>query len=107
MEAASLGVILDSSVVIEAERHHLNVAQLLKREGLETWQQRRARAASARSNNHPLPCYDAVVVDEAQDVGVPELRLLAAIAPSGRLMGSCFLESLGQVLQILIQFVDG
>lgn len=30
METASLGVILDSSVVIEAERQHLNVAQFLK-----------------------------------------------------------------------------
>ncbi len=30
MEAASLGVILDSSVVIEAERQHLSVAQFLK-----------------------------------------------------------------------------
>jgi predicted nucleic acid-binding protein len=30
MEPASLGVILDSSVVIEAERRHLNVAQFLK-----------------------------------------------------------------------------
>jgi predicted nucleic acid-binding protein len=30
MEAANLGVILDSSVVIEAERQHLNVAQFLK-----------------------------------------------------------------------------
>jgi tRNA(fMet)-specific endonuclease VapC len=30
MEAASLGVILDSSVVIDAERQHLNVAQFLK-----------------------------------------------------------------------------
>ncbi len=30
MEAASLGVILDSSAVIEAERQHLNVAQFLK-----------------------------------------------------------------------------
>jgi tRNA(fMet)-specific endonuclease VapC len=29
MEAASLGVILDSSIVIEAERQHLNVAQFL------------------------------------------------------------------------------
>jgi predicted nucleic acid-binding protein len=31
MEPASLGAILDSSVVIEAERRHLSVAQLLKR----------------------------------------------------------------------------
>jgi tRNA(fMet)-specific endonuclease VapC len=30
MEAAHLGVILDSSVVIEAERQHLNVAQFLQ-----------------------------------------------------------------------------
>jgi predicted nucleic acid-binding protein len=30
MEPASLGVILDSSVVIEAERQHLNVAQFLE-----------------------------------------------------------------------------
>ena len=30
MGAASLGVILDSSVVIEAERPHLNSAQFLK-----------------------------------------------------------------------------
>ena len=30
MEPASLGVILDSSVAIEAERQHLNAAQFLK-----------------------------------------------------------------------------
>jgi tRNA(fMet)-specific endonuclease VapC len=30
MEAASLGVIVDSSLVIEAERQHLNAAQFLK-----------------------------------------------------------------------------
>jgi len=30
MEPANLGVILDSSVVIDAERRHLNVAQFLK-----------------------------------------------------------------------------
>ena len=30
MEPAGLGVILDSSVVIEAERRHLNVAQFLR-----------------------------------------------------------------------------
>src|SRR6266704_6344278 len=30
MEAANLGVNLDSSVVVEAERQHLNVAQFLK-----------------------------------------------------------------------------
>jgi predicted nucleic acid-binding protein len=30
MEPANLGVILDSSVIIEAERQHLNVGQFLK-----------------------------------------------------------------------------
>lgn len=30
MDAANLGVILDSSIVIEAERQHLNAAQFLK-----------------------------------------------------------------------------
>ncbi len=45
---------------------HETLAQVLKREGLETWQQRRVRAEAACSNNHTLPCYDAVVVDEAQ-----------------------------------------
>jgi len=33
MESAVLGVILDSSVVIKAERQHLNVAQFLKQIG--------------------------------------------------------------------------
>jgi hypothetical protein len=33
MESAALGVILDSSVVIEAERQHLNVAQFLRQIG--------------------------------------------------------------------------
>jgi len=33
MEPAFLGVILDSSVVIEAERRHLNVAQFLRQIG--------------------------------------------------------------------------
>jgi hypothetical protein len=31
MESAGLGVILDSSVAIEAEREHLNVADFLRR----------------------------------------------------------------------------
>ena len=31
MDAAILGIILDSSVVIEAERRHLNAAQFLSR----------------------------------------------------------------------------
>jgi superfamily I DNA/RNA helicase/mRNA-degrading endonuclease RelE of RelBE toxin-antitoxin system len=58
------------------------LAQLLKREGLETWQQRRVRAEAACSNNHTLPCYDAVVVDEAQDLDPSLLRLLIKLCKS-------------------------
>jgi len=58
------------------------LAQLLRREGLETWQQRRVRAEAACSNNHTLPCYDAVVVDEAQDLDPSLLRLLIRLCKS-------------------------
>ncbi len=61
---------------------HETLAQLLKREGLETWQQRRARAEAACSNNRSLPCYDAVVVDEAQDLDPSLLRLLIRLCKS-------------------------
>jgi superfamily I DNA/RNA helicase/mRNA-degrading endonuclease RelE of RelBE toxin-antitoxin system len=59
---------------------HETLAQVLKREGLETWQQRRVRAEC--SNNHTLPCYDAVVVDEAQDLDPSLLRLLIKLCKS-------------------------
>jgi mRNA-degrading endonuclease RelE of RelBE toxin-antitoxin system len=61
---------------------HETLAQVLKREGLETWQQRRVRAEAACSNNHTLPCYDAVVVDEAQDLDPSLLRLLIKLCKS-------------------------
>jgi len=61
---------------------HETLAQLLKREGLETWQQRRVRAEVAGSNNHTLPCYNAVVVDEAQDLDPSLLRLLIKLCKS-------------------------
>ena len=61
---------------------HETLAQLLKREGLETWQQRRVRAEAACSNIHALPCYDAVVVDEAQDLDPSLLRLLIKLCKS-------------------------
>jgi superfamily I DNA/RNA helicase len=61
---------------------HETLAQVLKRERLETWQQRRVRAEAACSNNHTLPCYDAVVVDEAQDLDPSLLRLLIKLCKS-------------------------
>jgi predicted nucleic acid-binding protein len=45
MEPASLGVILDSSVVIEAERRHLNVAQFLRQVALRVGEMEAALCA--------------------------------------------------------------
>jgi len=61
---------------------HEALSQLLEREGLETWQQRRARAEAAFSGGHRLPCYDAVIVDEAQDLDPSVLRLLIKLCKS-------------------------
>ncbi|MBX3472862.1 MAG: UvrD-helicase domain-containing protein [Planctomycetes bacterium] len=40
-------------------------------------------ALSAALRNDKRPAFDHVVVDEAQDLGVPHLRFLASLAPSG------------------------
>ena len=53
MEPASLGVILDSSVVIEAERQHLNVAQFLK-QIVQTIGEMEAALCATRSRMAPL-----------------------------------------------------
>ena len=54
----------------------------LARRGLLTWPQVFAEATAHYAPRAAKP-FDHVVVDEAQDLGVPELRLLAAIAPAG------------------------
>lgn len=54
----------------------------LARRGLLTWSQVFAEATGHYASRTAKP-FDHVVVDEAQDLGVPELRLLAAIAPAG------------------------
>ncbi len=54
----------------------------LARRGLLTWPQIFGEATACYATRAVKP-FDHVVVDEAQDLGVPELRLLAAIAPSG------------------------
>lgn len=56
-------------------------ASLAKR-GLATWSDIFARA-TAHYATTPVKPFTHIVVDEAQDLGVPELRFLAAIAPSG------------------------
>ncbi len=53
----------------------------LARRGLLTWAQIFGQVAAHYAARAAKP-FDHVVVDEAQDLGVPELRLLAAIAPS-------------------------
>jgi hypothetical protein len=50
--------------------------------GFHTWAQIFAEVTAYYSGRERKP-FSHIVVDEAQDLGVPELRLLAAIAPSG------------------------
>jgi AAA domain len=50
--------------------------------GFHTWPQIFAEVTAAYASREQKP-FTHIVVDEAQDLGVPELRLLAAIAPSG------------------------
>ncbi len=53
----------------------------LARRGLATWPEICARAAACYAARPEKP-FTHIVVDEAQDLGVAELRLLAAIAPA-------------------------
>jgi superfamily I DNA/RNA helicase/mRNA-degrading endonuclease RelE of RelBE toxin-antitoxin system len=48
----------------------------LKYAGVETWEQARSRAEALVSNDYEFQSYDAVVVDEAQDLDPSMLRLL-------------------------------
>ncbi|MEO6891554.1 MAG: UvrD-helicase domain-containing protein, partial [Ktedonobacteraceae bacterium] len=52
---------------------------LLLASGKETWQQRRARAEALASQSHLYQAYDAVVIDEAQDLDPSALRMLIAL----------------------------
>jgi superfamily I DNA/RNA helicase len=62
--------------IFEATRDAIN------RLGLQTWAQIFAGATKYYSGRQDKP-FSHIVVDEAQDLGVPELRLLVAIAPVG------------------------
>jgi len=53
MEPAVLGVILDSSVVIEAERRHLNAAQFLKHITHMIGEREAAQSTSLPENPRP------------------------------------------------------
>ena len=55
--------------------------ETIKGRGFHTWAQIFAEVTTYYSKQERKP-FSHIVVDEAQDLGVPELRLLAAIAPS-------------------------
>jgi len=52
---------------------------LLQQRGKETWRQARARAEASVAEGRVLPRYDAVVIDEAQDLDPSALRLLVRL----------------------------
>jgi hypothetical protein len=62
--------------VFEAARASLN------KRGVQTWAQIFAEVTRHFAGRDEKP-FSHIVVDEAQDLGVPELRLLAVIAPAG------------------------
>lgn len=53
--------------------------QLLEKQELETWQQLRTRALSTLQEMDNPPIYDAVVIDEAQDLDPNTLRILTRL----------------------------
>jgi superfamily I DNA/RNA helicase/mRNA-degrading endonuclease RelE of RelBE toxin-antitoxin system len=55
---------------------HQTFQRHLKYAGVETWQQARARAEALVSKDYEFQSYDAVVIDEAQDLDPSMLRLL-------------------------------
>ncbi|MBX5449938.1 UvrD-helicase domain-containing protein [Thermogemmatispora sp.] len=59
---------------------------LLRQQGRETWQQVRARAAAWACAGRLSPCYDAVIIDEAQDLDPAALRLLVLLCRDPRLL---------------------
>lgn len=56
--------------------------KLLLASGKETWEQRRARAEQVVTQSKSYPRYDAVVIDEAQDLDPSVLRLLINLCVS-------------------------
>ncbi len=55
------------------------LCNLLQQSGKETWQQRRARAAELVDQSSFFRAFDAVVVDEAQDLDPSVLRMLVKL----------------------------
>jgi superfamily I DNA/RNA helicase/mRNA-degrading endonuclease RelE of RelBE toxin-antitoxin system len=59
---------------------------LVRQLGKETWQQVRVRAAEWAAAGRLAPCYDAVLIDEAQDLDPAALRLLVLLCRDPRLL---------------------
>lgn len=57
------------------------IRQAINERGYHTWAQIFAEVTEYYADRERKP-FDHIVVDEAQDLGVPELRLLAAISPT-------------------------
>lgn len=60
----------------------LHFYQLLEEKQLETWQQRLARAMENLREMENPPIYDAVIIDEAQDLEANTLRILTQLCRS-------------------------
>jgi superfamily I DNA/RNA helicase/mRNA-degrading endonuclease RelE of RelBE toxin-antitoxin system len=63
-------------------RVYNSYVQQLKKVGIETWEQARIRAEAQVAQDVDYSSYDAVVVDEAQDLDPAILRLLLALCKS-------------------------
>ncbi|MBD2463394.1 UvrD-helicase domain-containing protein [Oscillatoria sp. FACHB-1407] len=60
-------------------RHYFN--ELLAAQGIETWAQMRNRALALLQSMSQPPLYDAVIIDEAQDLSPTILRFLIQLCP--------------------------
>lgn len=61
---------------------HEHLGKLLKEQGLETWGQMRNRALDILQTMDNPPIYDAVIIDEAQDLEPNALRFLTLLCRS-------------------------
>jgi len=58
--------------------------ELLQATGRESWQQRRARAEALVEQSNLFRCYDAVIIDEAQDLDPSVLRMLIKLCTTSK-----------------------
>lgn len=105
MESPTLGVILDSSVVIEAERQHLNVAQFLKQIVKKIGQREAALSSIAVAElAHGIYRADTVERKERRRAFLDELKATVPVYPitdtTAELVGKIGGESAGKGVTI-------